>query len=150
MSANFGSDSGQDVELNITPIIDCFTVLITFLLASASFLSIGFFDAYTPGAQGNVEDAPPDTEAVMRVGAHETAVLTIKGKVNATYSFNFANKESSGQLDQELKKLHDNTTIKITQVLLSAADEVEYGTIAEAMDHISKAQFPVVVGDFQQ
>ena len=49
MSANLGNSSGQDVDLNITPIIDCFTVLITFLLASASFLSIGFFEVYTPG-----------------------------------------------------------------------------------------------------
>jgi biopolymer transport protein ExbD len=41
MSANFGGGgNGQEVELNITPIIDCFTVLITFLLASASFLSL--------------------------------------------------------------------------------------------------------------
>ena len=37
-----GSD--QDFDLNIAPIIDCFTVLIAYLLISASFVSIGFFD----------------------------------------------------------------------------------------------------------
>ena len=40
----------NEVELNLTPVLDCFTVLITFLLASAGFLSIGFFEAALPGA----------------------------------------------------------------------------------------------------
>ena len=34
-----------DFELNLAPIIDCLVVLITFMLASASFLSISIFDA---------------------------------------------------------------------------------------------------------
>ena len=38
-------DTSQDFDVNITPIIDSFTVLITFMLASASFLSVGIFDA---------------------------------------------------------------------------------------------------------
>ena len=67
MSANLGSSSGQEVDLNITPIIDCFTVLITFLLASASFLSIGFFEAYTPGSSADPSQAEPDTEVVLKI-----------------------------------------------------------------------------------
>ena len=35
----------KDFDLNLAPIIDCMTVLITFMLASASFLSIGILDA---------------------------------------------------------------------------------------------------------
>ena len=46
MSAgNFEGSGGQDFELNLASLIDCFTVLITFLLASASFLSVGILDA---------------------------------------------------------------------------------------------------------
>lgn len=39
-----GRGRSQDVELNIVPIIDCFTVLITYLLITASFLSLSAFD----------------------------------------------------------------------------------------------------------
>lgn len=43
------SDPGKrptaDVELNLAPIIDCFTVLITYLLVSASFLAVSSVDA---------------------------------------------------------------------------------------------------------
>jgi len=39
-----GSGDGQDFELNIVPIIDCFTVLIAYLLVSASFISLAAFD----------------------------------------------------------------------------------------------------------
>ena len=34
----------QDFELNLASIIDCFTVLIAYLLISASFVSLGSFD----------------------------------------------------------------------------------------------------------
>jgi len=61
MSANFGSSNSQDVDINITPIIDCFTVLITFLLASASFLSIGCFEVSTPGNAADAAQIEPDT-----------------------------------------------------------------------------------------
>lgn len=41
MSASVGGDeSGQEVEINIVPIIDAFTVLIAYLLATASFLTL--------------------------------------------------------------------------------------------------------------
>ena len=39
------AEGEQDFELNITSIIDCFTVLIAFILTSASFISIGIIDA---------------------------------------------------------------------------------------------------------
>ena len=82
MSANFGSSSDGEVELNITPIIDCFTVLITFLLASASFISIGFFDAYTPGNSADPGQSEPDTEAIIKIKAND-----FQGQVGAGIEF---------------------------------------------------------------
>ena len=37
-----------DFELNLASIIDCFTVLITYLLVSASFISLGILDVSVP------------------------------------------------------------------------------------------------------
>ena len=148
MSANFGSSgNNQEVELNITPIIDCFTVLITFLLASASFLSIGFFEAFTPGSSSDPNAAEPDVEAVVRVKANQTAELKIKGKKNLTVSFDLKNPESLKGLDQQLTQIQAEH-LKLNQVLLSAEDEVDYKAVSDLMGHLSQSKLPVVVGDF--
>lgn len=39
----------QDFELNIAPVIDCFVVLIAFVLISTAFASIGILDAVVAG-----------------------------------------------------------------------------------------------------
>jgi biopolymer transport protein ExbD len=147
MSANFGSSSNGDVELNITPIIDCFTVLITFLLASASFISIGFFDAYTPGNAADPSQTEPDTEAVIKIKANQMAEFKVKGKKNLTITFDMKQKDGLAGLDVELKKLADEK-INMANLLVSADDEVDYKVLADLMSHLNESKFPVVVGEF--
>ena len=148
MSASFGnSNSSQEVDLNITPIIDCFTVLITFLLASASFLSIGFFEAYTPGNSADPQATEPDTEAVVRLKMNQSAELKIKGKKNLTLTFDLHSKEGIKGLNQEIAKLQAEH-LQLNQVLLSADDEVDYQQISAVMGSLSETKLPVVVGDF--
>jgi biopolymer transport protein ExbD len=48
------SEGGQDFDLNLAPIIDCFTVLITYLLVSASFISLTALDVGV-AAQGQAD-----------------------------------------------------------------------------------------------
>ncbi len=45
----------QDFELNLASIIDCFVVLIAFILVSTSFFSIGIIDAEVAGASTTSE-----------------------------------------------------------------------------------------------
>lgn len=42
-----GKGRSRDFDLNLAPIIDCFTVLIAFMLISSSFLAIGVIDSAT-------------------------------------------------------------------------------------------------------
>ena len=142
--SNFGSSGSQEVDLNITPIIDCFTVLITFMLASASFLSIGFLEAATPGNNADPAATEPDTEAYIKIQPNHLATL----KMNYSLSFDLGNKEGLEKFDAEFKKLNDSNA-KVNQVLLTAEDDVEYASIAEVMDHLNQTKFPVVVGEFQ-
>lgn len=62
MSAG-GSGAEGDVDLNIAPIVDCFTVLIAYLLVSMSFISLGIFEAGVaatgPAVETVAEDPPP-------------------------------------------------------------------------------------------
>ena len=148
MSANFGGGgSSQEVDLNITPIIDCFTVLITFMLASASFLSIGFLEAATPGNSVDSTTAEPDTEAVIRLKGDSKAELKIKGKKNLTVTYDLKSADGYQNLTREVMKLQEEHT-QINQVLLTAEDTVEYKTVSEVMGHLNESKLPVVVGDF--
>lgn len=61
MSASAGGDSNQDFDLNLAPIIDCFTVLITYLLVSASFISLTILDV---GVAASGVGTPPPSNAV--------------------------------------------------------------------------------------
>jgi biopolymer transport protein ExbD len=49
----------QDCEINLASIIDCFTVLITYLLVSASFISLSQFDVGVAMPVFNPTEAAP-------------------------------------------------------------------------------------------
>ncbi len=148
MSANFGDSSSTEVELNITPIIDCFTVLITFLLASASFLSIGFFEASTPGTSAPADGTPPpDLEAMVKVHPAQKLEITFKGNRSDTIRFDLSTKEGIEVMDRELDALK-KSKYSLSQFLISADDGVEYKSMMEVMGYLNKTEIPVIVGDF--
>ena len=147
MSANLGSSSGQEVELNITPIIDCFTVLITFLLASASFLSIGFFEVYTPGTSSTAETVEPDVEVVLKVSANQMVEMKLKGKRNSVTHFAVNDPQALEKLEKEIEGIRD-AKLTLNQILITAENEVPYQNLAKVMDALQKSSIPVVMGDF--
>jgi biopolymer transport protein ExbD len=148
MSANLGDSNPNEVELNITPIIDCFTVLITFLLASASFLSIGFFEASTPGTHQSSEDTPdPDLEALVKVLPNRIVQINFKGKRTSSHKYDLKNKEDIELLTHDLGQLKESK-LTLNSFLVSAEDSVDYKSLAETMGYLQKTEVPVVVGDF--
>src|SRR4051812_11950923 len=75
----------QDFELNITSIIDTFTVLITFMLASASFLSIGLLDAgITAGGESASTEKPPSVNVEISLAKDQGIVVKLTGQVAQT------------------------------------------------------------------
>jgi biopolymer transport protein ExbD len=72
------TEGGQDFDLNLAPIIDCFTVLITYLLVSASFISLTALDVGV-AAQGQ---ADPST-------APTTPPYNLMIELTATHALNF-------------------------------------------------------------
>ena len=147
MSANLGSNSGQEVELNITPIIDCFTVLITFLLASASFLSIGFFEVYTPGTTASAETIEPDVEVVLRVSANQMVEMKLKGKRNGVTHYSVSDPAALEKLEGEIEKIKAEK-LTLNQILMTADNDVPYQSLTKVMDSLQKSAVPVVMGDF--
>jgi biopolymer transport protein ExbD len=76
------SDNGQDFDLNLAPIIDCFTVLITYLLVSASFISLVVLDvgvaAVGPADSGKPVAIPP-YNLMVELDAKRTVTLKVTG-----------------------------------------------------------------------
>ena len=83
MSASVGEGSGQDVDLNLAPIIDCFTVLITYLLVTASFLTLSSVDvsvsATGTGTPPPVTGGPPPMSMSIELKAAGEMEIQIRG-----------------------------------------------------------------------
>lgn len=146
---NNPNSENNDVELNITPIIDCFTVLITFMLASASFISIGFFEAYTPGPGTDASAVKPDIEAKLKIKKDHSVELSWNGKKNGSFRVENTNIENLSQITKELEKLKTEKMV-INQVIISAVDQTTYKELAAAMGAVQKLEIAAVVGDFEE
>lgn len=66
----------EDIELNLASIIDCFTVLITYLLVSASFIAMGAFDVnvLTPRPAGETSKEPQLNLSLTLLATHELQI----------------------------------------------------------------------------
>lgn len=146
MSASLGQpEGGQDFDLNLAPIIDCFTVLITFMLASASFLAIGVFDAAT-AANTNVPSAnqtPPAIRVDVELTGKKELKLRVEGK--AKFQKVFPPKEGTydgttlvGELKSLKSKFPDTTGF-----VLTAEDEIEYSQLIGLME-VFRKQVPAL------
>jgi biopolymer transport protein ExbD len=145
MSAfNNESNSSQDVELNLAPIIDCFTVLVTFLLATSTFLSIGTLDAGIAASSENVieKNTEPVVLVTINLDKNQNYKLKISGKIEQQNIFQ--NKE---ELITKLKEIK-NKFPKTENLNLSADNEVPYKKIIEAMEDLKKVYPSIVLSGF--
>ncbi len=144
-----GSQNQSDVDLNITPIIDCFTVLITFMLASASFISIGFFEASTPGPGTASETVKPDLEATLRIGKNHSVELKWKGKINGRKKLDDWNEEAAKTITAELNRLK-NEKLVMNQVIIQATNDTTYRDLTIAMSAVDQSGIPAVIADYEE
>lgn len=111
MSAVQG-EGGQDFDLNLAPIIDCFTVLITYLLVSASFISLTALDVGVAAAgQADPGAAPKTPPYSLMIELAAQQVVTFKltggpGNVNLAFPVPATrNGWDIGGLEKEAAKL---------------------------------------------
>jgi biopolymer transport protein ExbD len=149
MSTSFGADPGgasQDFDLNLAPIIDCFTVLIAFMLASASFLAIGIFDAGAAASSAANSGQPPAIRIEAQLDMNKTIDLHVEGKVNLRKKI----PPRDGTYDRaaliaEIGELR-NRFPDTKGMVLRAEDDVEYAEIIAAMEGLKKKIPSVMLG----
>ena len=132
----------QDFELNLASIIDCLTVLITFTLASASFLSIGILDAGVSAAGDEAKtEVPPEITLGIELKQDLKIDLKILGKVNKIESTTFE------MLTPYLKELRAQWPALNSATLL-AQNTVEYKEVIRVMEEVKKSLPLVLLGGF--
>ena len=146
-----GKGLGQDVELNIASIVDCFTVLITYLLAAASFLSVGALDVTVAGTDNTI--SPQDAAQVTEVVPTDLLVMELtndhhihfksygseSGSVVIPSHEGVYDYAAAGKFVQSYKAKHPT----LQNVVLSAQNDVAYGDVVQATD-ATKKTLPVV------
>lgn len=135
----------QDFELNIASIIDCFVVLIAFILVSTSFFSIGIIDAEVAGASAEADATDPSVTVVIELKADHSIVVksgmfgqrsnriaAVSGK---TMSWNFDRLATAlGTLKSETPELKSAVVMADNSVAyrdVMASMEVAKGKIAQ-------------------
>jgi biopolymer transport protein ExbD len=144
-------EGSQDFELNLASIIDCFTVLITFMLASASFLSLGILDAGVAAAgasQAATTEKAPAVNVTVELRKGFEIGLKVSGRETSTTelapvsgAFNF------DSLEAKLRSVRERWP-DTQAVTLSAADDVPYAQVVSVMDRVRKTIPAVLLGGF--
>src|SRR4051794_631583 len=98
---NVGSSGGegdQDFELNLASIIDCFTVLITYLLVSASFITLGILDVtVASNAPADEQPIPPEVSVTIALDPNRNLIVKTEGAESNTVNIG----QKSGEWDFE-------------------------------------------------
>lgn len=132
----------QDFELNIASIIDCFVVLIAFILVSTSFFSIGIIDAEVAGAADDAQTSSTVSHVVIELKADHTFVLKTGSRgqhatrisaTNAGWNFDSlgARLETLVGRDSELKSAIVVADNSVSYRDVMASMEVARGKIAQ-------------------
>jgi biopolymer transport protein ExbD len=134
-------------ELLLVPMIDIFTVLVTFLLMTAVFSRITILELELPSASGGPTVAEPEfrLEVILRKEGFEltngTSVIAAVPKVGGEYDL-----KALSELAQSLKR--DHPEVDDASILLEP--KIEYDDLIQAMDAIRSAEQPAVADDGAQ
>lgn len=149
---NVGDSSGersQEFDLNLAPIIDCFTVLITFMLASASFLAIGIFDTSVAAPGQAAKDAkPPSINIEIELTALKEIHFNVNGQTKATKQIPAQGGEYNKEVLVAEVEAYKRKYPDVTSVTLSAADDVQYLQLIAVMDSLKSHIPTTLLGGF--
>ena len=134
----------RDIELNIMPFIDVFSLLNTFLLMSAVFLSVGILEVQIPF----LSSAPPEKSPDERVLEVKIDMEKDKVQVSAAYSKPPANeqKKEFKLTKEDLQSMHKflvdirRSAPEADKVQFFTEDEVIWKDVARVLDVIKVRQ----------
>ena len=137
----------QDFDLNIASVIDCFTVLITYLLVSASFISISALDIDIAGAGDAPQAEPPPVSIAVQLENNRSLVIKVTGAERDEWLVE--PKDGTWDTDSLNAKL---TALKekwpaVQGALLGADDALEYKEVVKVVETAKKTLPNITLGD---
>ena len=139
--------SSQEIELNLAPIIDCFTVLITYLLVTASFLTLVAVDVGISANSDSKEAPPPVSDdkplfCTMDLTNEGKGILNVSGgDLRKDYHVEIPaladgtwNKDAMNALLEKVKARWD----KLSDLSLSAGSTVKYKELVNFINEAKK------------
>lgn len=148
-----GPSGDGDVELNLAPIIDCFTVLITYLLVTASFLSLAALDVGvsatgTAAPPATPDNTPPPMVMSLQAMANGDVKINVRGGVSGR-EYPYVIAAVSGQRDegQLLAKLEEikKKWPEIKEASVSAEPTVIYKDVVKVIKKVQEAMPKVLI-----
>jgi len=124
----------QDFELNIASIIDCFVVLIAFVLVSTSFFSIGIIDAEVAGAADDAQSVSNASHVVIELKADHSFVL--KTGASGEYSSRISAKSSAWNFERLAERLANlvEKDSDLKSAIVVADNSVSYRDVMASME----------------
>jgi biopolymer transport protein ExbD len=140
----------EDFELNIASIIDCFTVLITYLLVSASFISLGVIDV-SDLTQRAENDKTPEAQvslAIQLTNQHDVT-FQVNGTPQVVAPVQVAAKDGQVDRDTMVEKLTELKTKwpDLNAAVLSASGDIEYDELVQVIDSSKKVVPNMTLGE---
>ena len=140
MQSSYTTRMRRPVELMLVPMIDIFTVLVTFLLMTAVFSRIAILELDLPSSVSGGASTPQfRLEVILREPGIElsngTAVIATIPKVNGEYDL-----KTLSELARALKNDHPDAVY--ASVLLEP--EIAYDNLIQVMDAIRSAEVAAV------
>jgi biopolymer transport protein ExbD len=135
LQGSFTNRVRKPAEVMLVPMIDIFTVLVTFLLMTAVFSRVTILQLDLPSAEGGAP-APPEfrLEVIVRESGFELTngqtLIAALPKVDGEYDF-----ATLSQLAQQLKR--ENPDVDDASVLMEQS--VKYDYLIQVMDTIRSA-----------
>lgn len=132
-----------DFEINIVPIVDCLTILVTFMLAAGAYYSLAMLDIKVSGSAASVEDpAHPPVDLTVELKPNQNLILKISGEVSRRVEVRTAE-----DLVRELGGIHEKWP-EVNAVTLIANKEVPYQNVVAVLESIRRSHPDVILGGF--
>jgi biopolymer transport protein ExbD len=136
-----------EFELNIASIIDCFTVLITYLLLSASFITLGIFDVTVASSSppDKVDTTTPPPKLTVTIGLLKNNDIRLNTDGSETSKVEIPNKDGSGDFDvltANLQRIKEKFP-DLSAAMITAEDSVNYREVVKAVA-VTRATLPQI------
>ncbi len=138
-----------EFDLNIVPIVDCLTILLTFMLASGAFFSLGVLEIGVAGPSSSTEEKKdPTIELSLEMHASKGMTLAVTGKMRKRIPLPAVeNQWNFPKLIEELGRFAVEFP-EVKGVSLIANQDLEYQEIVKAMEATKRSHPDVLLGGF--